>query len=160
MKTYKNPLLHLFLALFTLCLFATQVQADVRLPRLLSDGAILQRDKPLTIWGWADEGEKVTVQFAGKNYTDTTKAGRWSVTLPKQKAGGPHHLVIRGNNTIELRDIWFGDLWVAAGQSNLELPLRRVAQRYPDVIPNTNLPQVRQYLQLRVVLASPRQRKN
>lgn len=145
MKTYKNPLLHLFLALFTLCLFATQVQADVRLPRLLSDGAILQRDKPLTIWGWAEEGEKVTVTFAGKDYHSTTQSGRWSVTLPKQKAGGPHALIIRGNNTIELQDIWFGDLWVAAGQSNLELPLRRVAQRYPHVIPTTKLPQIRQF---------------
>ena len=144
MKKHPNPLVLTFFSLFALLLCAT-AYADIRLPRLLSDGAILQREKPVTLWGWADEGEKVTVQFAGKNYTDTTKAGRWSVTLPKQKAGGPHHLVIRGNNTIELRDIWFGDLWVAAGQSNLELPLRRVAQRYPDVIPNTNLPQVRQF---------------
>lgn len=126
-------------------LFAAPGFAEVRLPRLLSDGAILQRDKPVEIWGWADEGEKVAVQFAGRDYRATTKSGRWSVTIPKQKAGGPHNLVIRGNNTIELRDIWFGDLWVAAGQSNIELPLRRVAQRYPDVIPNTHLPQIRQF---------------
>ncbi|WP_222868009.1 sialate O-acetylesterase [Saccharophagus sp. K07] len=119
--------------------------ADVRLPRLLSDGAILQREKPLEIWGWADEGEKVTVEFGGKTYTTTTKSGRWSVALPKQKAGGPHSIVVQGNNRIELQDVWFGDLWIAAGQSNIELPLRRVAQRYPEVIPNTNLPQVRQF---------------
>lgn len=127
-------------------LFAViNAHADVRLPRLLSDGAILQREKPVDIWGWADEGEKVTIKFAGKRFSDVAKDGRWSITLPRQKAGGPHQLVITGKNTIELRDIWFGDLWVAAGQSNLELPLRRVAQRYPEVIPNTNLPQIRQF---------------
>ena len=146
MKTDKNPLP--IFATFILTFFllsATSAQADIRLPRLLSDGAILQRGKPVEIWGWADEGEKITVEFAGENYVHTTKSGRWSVKLPKQKAGGPHKFVIRGNNTIELQDIWFGDLWVAAGQSNIELPLRRVAQRYPEVIPNTNLPQIRQF---------------
>lgn len=145
MKNNKYRLSRSILFLSALLLAAISAHADVRLPRLLSDGAILQRDKPVAIWGWADDGEKVSVQFAGKTYRGTAKNGRWSVTLPKQKAGGPHQLVINGNNTIELRDIWFGDLWIAAGQSNLELPLRRVAQRYPDVIPNTHLPQIRQF---------------
>lgn len=146
MTINKNSLCKFFAFTLTVFLLSTTcVRADVRLPRLLSDGAILQRETPTEIWGWADEGEKVTVQFGGKNYEDTSKSGRWSVKLPKQKAGGPHKLIIRGNNTIELSDIWFGDLWIAAGQSNIELPLRRVAQRYPDVIPNTNLPQIRQF---------------
>lgn len=128
-----------------LLLASSPTFADIRLPRLLSDGAILQREKSVEVWGWADDGEKVTVEFAGIAYTTTAKSGRWSVALPKQKAGGPHKLVILGNNKIELNDIWFGDLWIAAGQSNIELPLRRVAQRYPEVIPNTNLPQIRQF---------------
>ena len=124
MKIHNNrPFTIVFLSILLLSTF--NANADVRLPRLLSDGAILQRDKPLEIWGWADEGEKVTVEYAGKKYSDTTESGRWQVTLPKQKAGGPHKLVISGKNTIELQDLWFGDLWVAAGQSNLELPLRR-----------------------------------
>ena len=145
MKNNKSLFPRSILLLSVLLFTAISAHADVRLPRLLSDGAILQREKPVNIWGWADDGEKITVQFAGRTYSSTAKNGRWSVTLPKQTAGGPHQLVIKGNNTVELRDLWFGDLWIAAGQSNLELPLRRVAQRYPDVIPSTNLPQIRQF---------------
>lgn len=60
-------------------LAANAAIADVSLPRLLSDGAILQRDKPLSIWGWADEGEKISVSFAGKSISTVAQDGRWSV---------------------------------------------------------------------------------
>lgn len=119
--------------------------ADVRLPRLLSDGAILQRDRPITLWGWADEGEKVTVNFGKHKRTTATTAGRWSVTFPAMKAGGPYDIRIQANNQLHLKDIWLGDLWITAGQSNMELPLRRVHYRYPSVIAHTNLPQVREF---------------
>ena len=126
-------------------LFIASAQADVRLPRLLSDGAILQRDKPITIWGWADEGEAVNVRFGKQERHTQAKAGRWEVRFPAMKAGGPYTLTIQGNNTLQLQDIWLGDLWIAAGQSNMELPLRRVHYRYPTVIAETHLPKVRQF---------------
>jgi sialate O-acetylesterase len=62
--------------------------ADVTLPRLLNDGAILQRDKPLTIWGWAADGEKVIVNFVGKEKSTQAADGKWQVTFPARKAGG------------------------------------------------------------------------
>lgn len=137
--------------IFALCctalllLTASLVQADVKLPRLLSDGAVLQRDKPVRIWGWADNNEAVRVTFAGRELNTNANDGRWSVEFPPLPAGGPHQLQVKGNNTLIVDDIWMGDLWIAAGQSNMELPLRRVQIRYPDLIPNTQLPKIREF---------------
>ena len=128
-----------------LSLLSTTAFADVSLPRVLSDGAILQRDKPLTIWGWADEGEKVSVTFANKSLSTTATAGRWSVTFPAFKAGGPYELVVTGNNEIKRSNILLGDLWIAAGQSNIELPLNRVKYQYPGLIESTNQPNIREF---------------
>ncbi len=119
--------------------------ADVKLPRLLSDGAILQRDKPLTIWGWADEGEKVSIKFAGKEQSALTKDGRWSVTFPAFKAGGPYELKVTGKNELTRSNILLGDLWLAAGQSNMELPLDRVKYQYPGLIESTKQPNIREF---------------
>ncbi len=119
--------------------------ADVTLPRLLSDGAILQRDKPLTIWGWADEGENITVSFAGKKKSTQTREGRWSVTFPALKAGGPYELVVTGKNELKRSNILMGDVWIAAGQSNMELPLNRVKYKYPGLIETTNQPNIREF---------------
>lgn len=124
---------------------ATHALADVSLPRLLSDGAILQRDKPLTLWGWADEGEKVTVGFAGKELSTLTKNGRWSVTFPAFKAGGPYELTVSGNNRLTRKNILLGDVWIAAGQSNMELPLNRVKYKYPGLIESTHQPDIREF---------------
>lgn len=134
--------------LCTLALSAITVApafADVTLPRLLSDGAILQRDKPLTLWGWADEGEEVTVSFAGKNLSTQAKDGRWAVTFPAFKAGGPYELKVTGKNELTRKDILLGDLWVAAGQSNMELPISRVKYQYPGLIESTNQPAIREF---------------
>lgn len=128
-----------------MALSAIPALADITLPRLLSDGAILQRDKPLTLWGWADEGEKVTVNFAGKELSAITKDGRWSVTFPALKAGGPYELKVNGKNQLTRQNILLGDLWIAAGQSNMELPLARVKYKYPGLIESTNQPDIREF---------------
>lgn len=134
-----------FTLLALLALGATPVLADVTLPRLLSDGAILQRDKPLTIWGWADEGEKVTVSFAGKQLSTITREGRWSVSFPAFNAGGPYVLTVNGKNQLTRSNILLGDLWIAAGQSNMELPLNRVKYQYPGLMESTNQPNIREF---------------
>lgn len=134
-----------FILLSFMALSAAHTVADVTLPRLLSDGAILQRDKPLTLWGWADEGENIFVSFAGKELSTVAKGGRWSVTFPAFKAGGPHELVVKGKNQLVRNNILLGDLWVAAGQSNMELPLNRVKYKYPGLIESTNQPAIREF---------------
>jgi sialate O-acetylesterase len=143
MKYISKQFLVLFLLLCP-CL-VQNVYAEVRLPRVLSDSAILQRDKPLVIWGWADEGEKVSVTFNGKEKTTQAREGRWSVTFPAQQAGGPFELVVKGKNELVRKDILLGDLWIAAGQSNMELPLSRVKYQYPGLIAATHLPHVREF---------------
>ncbi|OZY86981.1 9-O-acetylesterase [Cellvibrio mixtus] len=145
MKTILSFPIHFLLLLSLVAATISPAHADVTLPRLLSDGAILQRDKPLTIWGWADEGEQVTVSFAGQQQTTTARAGKWQVTFPARKAGGPYELTVSGKNTLTRKDVLLGDVWIAAGQSNMELPLRRVRYQYPGLIESTRLPQVREF---------------
>jgi sialate O-acetylesterase len=141
----KILLTHMLMPLVLAVLFPALVMADVRLPRILSDGVILQRDKPITIWGWADEGERVTVKFAGKEKLTVTQNGSWSVSFPALKAGGNYELIVKGKNIISLKNIVMGDLWIAAGQSNMELPLNRVRYRYPEVLASTNQLSIREF---------------
>lgn len=117
------------------------IDAKVKLPALVSDGMVLQRDQKLNIWGKADAGEKVEVKFLNKNYKTTAdKNGNWKILLPRQKAGGPHTMSI---NEITLKDILIGDVWLASGQSNMELPMRRLKPLYEDEIKNANNKNIR-----------------
>ncbi len=122
------------------------VFADVRLPQLISNGMVLQRDHTLKIWGWADTNEPVAVSFDGQTYRTTAGTnGKWSVNLPAHQAGGPYTLTIQSKNQLILTDILVGDVWVCSGQSNMALPMSRVMVRYADVIKQANCPQIRQF---------------
>ena len=141
-----------------LCLCATSmVDAKVKLPALISDGMVLQREQPIKVWGTADAGESVQVKFlknatptgvkGGKlkaAYTVTADAnGKWTLTLPAMKPGGPYILQV---NDIELKDILVGDVWLCSGQSNMELPVSRVTDMFRDEIAayeNTNIRQLK-----------------
>ena len=102
-----------------------QAQADVKLPKVIGSHMVLQRDRPLPIWGWADPGEEVTVKL--DEATATAKAdaqGNWKVVLPAVKADGKaHSMTVSGKNKIELDDILIGEVWIGSGQSNMELGL-------------------------------------
>lgn len=118
------------LALLASCDFGAF--AKVVLPVLVSDGMVLQRNAPLTIWGKADPSEKVCVKFQKKQYKVTAdENGKWAVTLPAMKAGGPYSMTI---NDIVLNDILVGDVFLCSGQSNMELPVNRVMDKYADEI--------------------------
>lgn len=133
------------------------VDAKVKLPALISDGMVLQRDQSIKVWGTADAGESIQVRFlknaapngvkGGKlkaTYTATADAdGKWSITLPAMKAGGPYVLQV---NDVELKDILVGDVWLCSGQSNMELPVARVTDMFRDEIAayeNTNIRQLK-----------------
>ena len=129
-----------------LALLPAAAGADLRLPALLSDGAVLQRDAETRLWGWADEGETVRVFLDGESLGSArTTEGRWALRITAQPAGGPHRLRFEGANQVEIGDVWFGDVWVASGQSNMELPMARVAERYAAEIAAADLPRVRQF---------------
>lgn len=122
------------------------VQADIRLPGLISDHMVLQRDSSINLWGYATPGEQVTVQLNGAVLGQVLAAnGQWQVRLPAQSAGCGHQLRFSAGNQITLSDICFGDVWLASGQSNMELPMARVAEAYPDDLRNANYPQIRQF---------------
>jgi sialate O-acetylesterase len=120
--------------------------AQVKLPRLISDGMVLQRDIPLKIWGWAAPGEKVVVNFNHKTYHATTgNDGKWTVLMQPVKSGGPFQMRIDARNHLVINDILVGDVWLCSGQSNMVLPMERVKEKYPDEIANANYPQIRNF---------------
>jgi len=114
------------------------LQADVKLPALFSDHMVLQQGKLLPVWGWADEGEKVTVEFRGKIQAAYTKDGKWKVLLPKSSAGGPYKLTVKGKNEITINDVLVGEVWLCSGQSNMEWPMRASFEPEKDIANSRN----------------------
>jgi sialate O-acetylesterase len=142
---------------------ATVSRAEVRLPNMFSDRAVLQRDQPVHVWGWAAPGENVTVHF----HSQTREAvagniGAWQVWLMPEKAGGPYVLSVSGNETekpVEKRNILVGDVWIASGQSNMVFPLKGYAtaklKNGDREIADANHPRMRLLLVERAVSDSP-----
>ena len=131
----------ILLTLSVLCLsfmMSAQTPGKVRLPKLISDGMVLQRDVELDIWGWADPGLWVTVRFNGAYYeTQTGEDGTWKVTLPPQPAGGPYLMEV---NETSIRDVLVGDVWLCSGQSNQETPIQRLVEIFPEInVSNNNM---------------------
>ena len=117
--------------------------SDVKLPSLVSNGMVLQRDMPVKIWGWANPGEKVNVSFKGKKLRTLADAsGNWACTLPATPAGGPYEITI---NEKSVKDVLFGDVWLCAGQSNMVINMERVKEKYPADIASANNPQIRNF---------------
>jgi sialate O-acetylesterase len=109
------------------CLAAVNSLAEVRVPTLIGNHMVIQRDQPVHIWGNADPDESISIFFRGESAnTKPDEYGRWSVYLPPVTAGGPYELEIRGTNTIIIRDVLVGDVWVASGQSNMGFNVARV----------------------------------
>ena len=107
---------------------------------------VLQRESKIKLWGWASAGEKIEVRFAGKTAkAKTGKDGRWNLSLPAMKAGGPFTMTIKGNNTITLHEILLGDVWICAGQSNMVHQMSLHSVRYADEVATVNNPQIRQF---------------
>jgi sialate O-acetylesterase len=106
---------------------AVGAQAEIRLPNALSDHAVLQRGVPIRIWGWATPGAKLTVRLHAQAVATTAdRAGEWTAWLMPESAGGPYNLTVQGDATEgskTLSDILIGDVWLASGQSNMDIPL-------------------------------------
>jgi len=108
-----------------LMLFFNSTNAAIKLPALVGDNMVLQRSKPLKIWGTADPDEKIKVSFLNKEYHSTANSeGQWVIKLPSLKAGGPYNMVLKGSNEIILKNILIGDVWLCSGQSNMFFKVR------------------------------------
>jgi sialate O-acetylesterase len=135
--------------------------AEVKLPHVLSSHMVLQRDRPVHIWGWSEPGEKVTVSLNAASQTATgDQLGHWSVYLPPQAAGGPFQVKVSGTNNIALDDVMIGDVWFASGQSNMEMPLKgfpgnAVVNNAAEEIRTANHPNIRFLLVSRTAVEFP-----
>ncbi|HUC80289.1 MAG TPA: sialate O-acetylesterase, partial [Flavisolibacter sp.] len=133
-------------AFLSVLLLSLASSAQVKLPRIIRDSMILQRDAKLNIWGWASPGEKVTVRFNSKSYKATTgKDGKWTVQMQPLKAGGPFTMNIEGSNRITLNEILVGDVWLCAGQSNMVHQMELHHVLYGEDIAQANNPQIRHF---------------
>ncbi|RZK39152.1 MAG: sialate O-acetylesterase [Pedobacter sp.] len=132
--------------LLLLVALSTPSLAAIKLPRLISDGMVLQRDSKLKIWGWAKANEKISIHFKKKTYRSiSNKNGEWEIILPAQKAGGSYKMEIQGENKITINNILIGDVWLCAGQSNMVLPMERVKEKYHSEIDSANYPSIRNF---------------
>ena len=116
--------------------------SQIKLPSLVSDSMVLQRNQNVKIWGWATPGENITVSFRQKTHKAVTGSDKkWAITLPPMKEGGPYDMVIKGSNEITVHNILVGDVWLCSGQSNMEFPMSRVMGKYAeDVARSASLP--------------------
>jgi sialate O-acetylesterase len=133
---------------FGVLLAAQTASAAVRMPCLFSSHMVLQRERPVVVWGWAEPSEKVTVTLRTKQQekenreeTKANERGEWKVVLPALQAGGPYTLTVSGTNTIVLEDVMVGEVWLCSGQSNMEIGVpwcvngeqETAAANHPDI---------------------------
>lgn len=125
------------------------MQSQLKLPRLISDGMVLQRNSKIRIWGWAEPGETILLQFLGQDYkTEVSTEGQWELEITTEQAGGPYQMDISmgEKETIVLRDLLIGDVWLCSGQSNMEMRMESLTEVYSDEILKSENPFLRQFM--------------
>ena len=129
------------LLFLTALLSVSLMEAKVSLPQLFQSGMVLQRGKPIPVWGTADAGETVTVSFNKKQYTVVAdEQGRWRVDLPRMKAGGPYELTV---DNLQFTDVLIGDVWLLSGQSNIDVHIERVYPQYVKEVDSYENPNIK-----------------
>ena len=143
----KSSLTLRALALAGLAIFnPLAARADVRLPAIFSDHAVLLSGAAVPVWGWADAGEKVEVTFAGQTKSATPGAdGKWTVKFDALKADAkPQEITVKGKNTLTVKDVLVGEVWLGSGQSNMAMTVSR-AKDFAQEQAASELPQVRMF---------------
>lgn len=139
MKTFRQ-----FLVFILFFLIYCPLHASIRLHRIFQDGMVLQRDQEVSIWGWSENEDKIRVQLNNETYTAVLSENHeWNCIIPAQPAGGPYQIRVKGKEVCLIDDVYFGDVWLCSGQSNMETPMSRVAERYPEEIGNSDYPMIR-----------------
>ncbi|MCX8092423.1 MAG: sialate O-acetylesterase [Verrucomicrobiae bacterium] len=111
----------------------------LELPAVFSDNMVLQQELPLTVWGWADDGERVTVKFRGQSVSTVARNLKWSVTLKPLRAGGPDILTVASRTrTLTFTNVLVGEVWLCSGQSNMQWPMQRAFNPAADIATATN----------------------
>lgn len=123
-----------------------QVFSQVRLPSVFSDNMVLQQKSAVTFWGWSSPGEKIYITNSWNNQTDSTKAtgyAKWKLTVNTPSAGGPYTVTIKASNTITLKNVLVGEVWVCSGQSNMEWSSLNGLPEIDQELPNSANPNIR-----------------
>ena len=142
-----------------ICLASISLQAKIKLPHVFSDNMVLQRDKPIKIWGWADKNETIEVRFINQTKkVKADKSGNWTLFLDQVPFGGPYTLAIKGKTeNISFQNILIGDVWLCSGQSNMEMPVHGWGSvyNYEEEIKNAEYPQIRAFNVVKSMNAQP-----
>jgi sialate O-acetylesterase len=125
--TFLSMIRSKFFLVAVLLFFTCRLQAEVTLPEILGSNMVLQRNKPLPIWGTASAGEEVTIRFGNQVKKATTNSlGRWEVILdPMPASQVPAEMTVSGKNTLLLKNILVGEVWLCSGQSNMEFTMNK-----------------------------------
>src|ERR1700738_5118563 len=116
---------------------------------------VIQRNQQVSIWGWADPGEHVTIFFRSQHRTTAAgDDGRWRVLLDPVEAGGPFEMRISGKNSVTLRDVLVGEIWIASGQSNMWWPVRMAGNPQKEIA-QANYPDIRLFTVKQTVSEKP-----
>ena len=148
MKFIKAKLLF---TLFSLSLF-TLGFGQVKLPKVIANNMVLQRNQPVYIWGWAKPNEAVSVSFKGQQKSTTANAeGYWKVMLSSLLASNePAEMVIKASNTIILKNILVGEVWLVSGQSNMEYPIKHNYAKPQRSVDSTTFELTAKYPEIRL----------
>jgi sialate O-acetylesterase len=131
--------------IFIFLLISVLANANVRMPLIFSDGMVLQRDKQIPIWGFADANESVEIHFNKQiKKTQADKNGKWTVNLNAEKAGGPFELTIIGKNKITIKNVLVGEVWICSGQSNMEFQVFKTMNSEKE-ISSADYPMIRHF---------------
>lgn len=157
MKKRQQLLKTIVFIFFSLFGISINSYADIKLPALVSDHMVLQQQSTIKLWGWADPGEKVEVSggwFDRPVNVTANGNGEWEVEVKTVGAGGPYDLKLKGKNTIVLTDVFLGEVWVCAGQSNMHFPVGKSGEKgnwrtgvdnYEEEIRNADFPKIRMF---------------
>lgn len=127
-------------------LITTTAFCQVKLPKLISNGMVLQRDAKIKIWGWSAPNEKIAIDFINKKYKiKANDKGEWELQLGTLKAGGPYTMKISASNSIQIDDILIGDVWLCSGQSNMAMTIGQVKELYENEIANSENKLIRNF---------------
>lgn len=137
-----------YLFLLILLISSIAINAQVSVAKIFSDNMVLQRDSPIPVWGTAKANEKIEVRFNKQiKKTKADKNGKWMIRLDNENAGGPYNLVVKSSNTIEMKNILVGEVWLCSGQSNMEMPVGRPkswgVDNFEKVTAEANYPSIR-----------------
>lgn len=132
--------------LFLFSLTATLASAQLKVARLFGDHMVLQREKPVKVWGWANKGDKVELSFNHQKATAKADAdGKWMAELPAMSAGGPYELLVKSKKEeVKLTDILVGEVWLLSGQSNMEWRVKNSDSAKVEIA-RANYPNIRHF---------------